>query len=52
MTNICHSFDISLLNSFDDDSSSRGFFKYFLYTLIILAAILLPTGSPVASAVF
>ena len=51
------SFGISLLTSFDNNSSSRAFFKDFLEsnsfdTLVILLAILLPTRSPVASAVF
>ena len=46
------SFGISLLTSFDDNSSSRGFFRDFFYTLVILSEILLPTRYPVASAVF
>ena len=42
------SFGISLLTSFDCLSSLRD----FLDALVILSAILLPTKSPVASAVF
>ena len=42
------SFGISLLTSFDCISSLRDFFD----ALVILSAILLPTKSPVASAVF
>ena len=51
----CHSFDeiylsfgISLLTSFDCIFSLRDFFD----ALIIVSAILLPTKSPVVSAVF
>ena len=42
------SFGISLLTSFDCISSLRDFFD----AIVILSAILLPTKSPVASAVF
>ena len=42
------SFGISLLVSFEGNSSSCDFFE----TLVILSAILLPIKSPVASAVF
>ena len=46
------SFGISLLASFESNSSSCNFFVDFFYVLVILSAILLPIKSPVTSAVF
>ena len=50
--NIYLSFGISLFALFDCNSSSCDFFVVFFETLVILSAVLLPTRSPVASAVF